>query len=164
MVFWRISSIYLMLVTVPLSVYYLPRLSEVKEKKLLLDEILQGYKILFPAVIFSAAFIYLFRTVIVSVLFTSDFHPMKDLMGWQLLGDVTKLGSWLLSYVMLSKALTKTYIFTEIISSIIFYSLVHYYCSQNGLVGVPQAYFTTYAIYWVMMIIVFISYIKRERA
>ncbi|EEZ9956727.1 O91 family O-antigen flippase, partial [Escherichia coli] len=45
---WRISSLYLMLVTVPLGVYYLPRLAELHTKSLLLREIKQGYLFLLP--------------------------------------------------------------------------------------------------------------------
>lgn len=159
---WRISSLYLMVVTVPLSVYYLPKLSEINDKKLLVKEILSGYKLVLPVVVASAFFIYMFRTFIISILFTSEFHSMSSLMGWQLLGDIMKLGSWLLSYIMLSKALTRTYIITEILSSSFFYASVHYLCNLNGLIGVTQAYFLTYFCYWILMIIVITRYLKRN--
>lgn len=159
---WRISSIYLMLVTVPLGVYYLPKLSEINESYKLKKEIFNGYKLLLPAVIISALCIYFLRTVVIDILFTKEFHPMSMLMGWQLLGDVMKLGSWLLSYIMLSKALTKTYIFTEIVSSLLFYFLVHIFCDMHGLVGVTQAYFITYLVYWFMMLIVVKTYFRRH--
>ena len=90
---WRISSLYLMVVTVPLSVYYLPKLSEINDKKILVKEILSGYKLVLPVVVASALFIYVFRAFIISILFTSEFHSMSSLMGWQLLGDIMKLGS-----------------------------------------------------------------------
>ncbi|WP_213637550.1 O-antigen translocase, partial [Providencia rettgeri] len=47
---WYISTTYLMIVTTALSTYYLPRLSEITDKKELKQEILQGYKILLPIV------------------------------------------------------------------------------------------------------------------
>ncbi|WP_145531497.1 O-antigen translocase [Yersinia kristensenii] len=159
---WRISSLYLMVVTVPLSVYYLPKLSEINDKKLLVKEILSGYKLILPVVVTSAFFIYTFRTLIIDILFTSEFHPMSSLMGWQLLGDIMKLGSWLLSYIMLSKALIKTYIVTEILSSSLFYIAVHYLCKSNGLIGVTQAYCLTYFCYWLLMIVVITRYLKKD--
>lgn len=159
---WRISSLYLMVVTVPLSVYYLPKLSEINDKKLLIKEILIGYKLVLPVVIISASIIYICRTFIVGILFTDEFHPMSALMGWQLLGDIMKLGSWLLAYIMLSKALTKTYIVTEILSSSFFYLAVHFLCKENGLIGVTQAYCLTYFCYWILMILIITRYLKKS--
>jgi PST family polysaccharide transporter len=43
---WRLSSTYLMFVTTTLSVYYLPRLSELKSYNDIKREIIQGYKII----------------------------------------------------------------------------------------------------------------------
>jgi PST family polysaccharide transporter len=42
---WRLSGAYLLLVTTTLSVYYLPRLSEIKGKDQIRKEIFYGYKI-----------------------------------------------------------------------------------------------------------------------
>lgn len=43
---WYISTMYLLLVTTTLSVYYLPRLSEIQDNKELRKEIFSGYKII----------------------------------------------------------------------------------------------------------------------
>src|SRR5690606_30557851 len=45
---WRLSAAYLMLVTTTLSVYYLPKLSELQDPSDIKKEILQGYKIILP--------------------------------------------------------------------------------------------------------------------
>ncbi|WP_413498575.1 O-antigen translocase [Buttiauxella gaviniae] len=159
---WRISSLYLMVVTVPLGIYYLPKLSEIKSKDLLVSEIVSGYKIVFPCVVFCSAFIYFFRDIIITLLFANDFKPMRDLMAWQLVGDVMKLGSWLVSYIMISKALTKTYIITEISTALLLYCLVVTLCKINGLQGVTQAYCITYTIYWLVMICIMINYLRTD--
>jgi PST family polysaccharide transporter len=43
---------------------------------------------------------------------------MKPLFTYQLLGDFFKIGSWLLAYLMIAKALAKTFIITEILFAI----------------------------------------------
>lgn len=40
---------------------------------------------------------------------------MKPLFTWQIIGDVFKIASWLLAYIMVAKNLTHMFIITEII-------------------------------------------------
>lgn len=75
---WRISSTYLMVVTTTLSIYYLPRLSEIKDKIELRKEIFYGYKIIMPIVVILALGIYFLRDIAILLLFTEEFMPMKD--------------------------------------------------------------------------------------
>lgn len=55
---WRISTIYLTFVTVTLSLYYLPRLSEIRKPAELRQEIFGTYRIVVPAVTFVSLTIY----------------------------------------------------------------------------------------------------------
>ena len=155
---WRLSSAYLLLVTTTLSIYYLPRLSELKSNDEISREIAQGYKLILPAAIFSAAVIYIFRDFIISTLFSKDFWSTRNLVAWQLVGDVLKIGSWILSYLMLSKALLKAYVVTEIIFSFGFVLLTLGFTKVFGLKGVTIAYATTYGLYWLTML-----YLMREQ-
>lgn len=71
---WYISTTYLMIVTTALSTYYLPRLSEITDKKELKQEILQGYKILLPIVVSCGLIIYFLRDFIIHLLFLIALH------------------------------------------------------------------------------------------
>ena len=145
---WKISEIYLMLVTTTLSVYYLPRLAEIKATSELKDEIIKVYRFVMPIVIGGALTIYLLRDFIIESLFTSDFLPMRDLFLWQLAGDVIKIGSWILAYLMLGRAMVKIFVVTEISFSISFVLLSWLLVNAFGLVGVPMAYAANYLLYW----------------
>jgi PST family polysaccharide transporter len=149
---WRLSSAYLLLVTTTLGVYYLPRLSELHTVQGLVEEIKQGYKIILPCTVFAGLIIYLFRDLIIQLLFTSDFSPMRELFAWQMTGDALKIGSWILAYLILGKAMYKTYIVTEIAASASFIGLTFYFTRQLGLEGVVVAYAINYALYWMVMI------------
>jgi PST family polysaccharide transporter len=148
---WKISEIYLMLVTTTLSVYYLPRLAEIRTAPELNAEIFKVYRFVLPVITLGAITIFMLRDFIIHILFTSDFMPMRELFPWQLTGDVIKIGSWILSYVMLGRAMVKLFVITEIIFSISFILLSWSLVGIYGLVGVSIAYAVNYSFYWVGM-------------
>lgn len=141
---WRLSSAYLMLVTTVLSVYYLPKLSELKQYGEIRAEIINGAKIIVPVTVLGAISIYILRSFIVEVLFSKEFVPIEDIMGWQLIGDVLKITSWLVAYVFISKARFKVFIFIEVFFSITFVLLSIYFISKYGLVGGAYAHVLNY--------------------
>jgi len=149
---WYISSAYLMVVTTSLSVYYLPRLSEITDKDELKKEIINGYKIIMPIVIILASVIYVFKELIIVILFTERFMPMLELFRWQLIGDVIKIASWLLAYLMWAKAMTKLFIFTEIFFSVLWILLSIAFINIFGLIGVTYAFALGYFLYWIFFI------------
>lgn len=147
----RLSSAYLMLVTTILGVYYLPRLSELSKIQDIKKEVYLGYKFILPLAMIGGLIVYTLRDWIISLLFSSSFLPMRDLFLWQMIGDTLKIGSWILAYLMLSKAMTKLFITTEIIFTLTLIILT-YLCTQIfGFKGVSIAYLVNYAIYWVVM-------------
>lgn len=157
---WRMSGAYLLFVTSTLSVYYLPRLSELKDVALIRQEIIQGYKVILPAVALVSFLIYLFRDVVINILFSSSFIPMRDLFAWQMIGDTLKIGSWILAYLMLGKAMFRLFIMTEVVFAALFVVLTMLLVPMIGMVGVTVAYALNYAIYWGVMAV----FISRELA
>ena len=155
---WYISTTYLMIVTTALSTYYLPRLSEITSKQELRKEILQGYKILLPIVIVCGLIIYLLRDFIIYLLFSDSFTPMKPLFTWQIIGDVFKIASWLLAYVMLAKAMTRIFIISEIFFSVTFVLLSYFFIKSEGTIGVTYAYCLNYFLYMIVFIFVINKY------
>ena len=157
---WRLSAAYLMLVTTTLGVYYLPKFSELQKYSLIKQEIMRGYTLILPAVAVSGVLIYLLRDMMIELLFTSQFLPMRDLFGWQMLGDFLKVGSWMLAYLMLSKAMFKTFIVLEILFSFSFVVATYVLVNALGLKGVAIAHALNYFIYWVVLIFLFSIYSK----
>lgn len=152
---WYISTMHLMVITTTLSIYYLPKLSSIKEIKLLREEIINGYKIILPTIIISSFSIFLLKDIIVNLLFSKDFEIIKDLLMYQLIGDILKIISWLLSYLMIAKAMAKSFIFTEILFVIIFVLLATYFMNIKGLTGLTYAYIINYILYTIAMIVMF---------
>ena len=159
----RLSTVYLMLVTTTLGVYYLPRLSELKMIDEIKKEVYLGYKFLFPLAVAGGVVIFVLRDWMIKVLFSPSFAPMQSLFFWQMMGDALKIGSWILAYLMLSKAMTKLYISTEIIFTLSLIALT-YVCTQLfGFEGVSIAHLINYGMYWVVIsFFIFKSLKQRE--
>lgn len=147
----RLSAAYLMLITTTLSVYYLPRLAELTHLDEIKKEVYLGYKFIFPLAVVGGMCVYVLRDWIITLLFSHAFMPMRDLFLWQMIGDSLKIGSWILAYLMLSKAMTKLFIVTEIIFSLSLVLLTYMFTQFVGFEGVSFAYLINYAIYWVIM-------------
>lgn len=145
----RISDYYLGFITTVLVVYYMPRLSEIQNKIELRKEIANGYKIIMPVVGFVAFMIWLFKDFIIHLLFTPEFLPMEPLFTFQLLGDIFKIGSWLLAYLMLAKAMTRIYIITEILFAFTYVVLSFYFMNRFGIIGATYSFCINYALYWI---------------
>ena len=150
---WRLSAAYLMFVTTTLGVYYLPRLSELKDQKDIKKEIIQGYKIILPVAASCGLVIYLLRDFIIGLLFTKEFTPMRELFAWQILGDTLKIGSWLLGYILTAKALTNAYIFSELFFSFLFVALVFLLIKRDGVESTSIAHAITYGCHFMYMLI-----------
>ena len=151
----RISNMYLMVITTSFTVYYLPRLSEIKDDKELRDEIFKAYKIIIPALLLLFVGIYFSRFVIIKTLFTRDFLSMENLFFWQLIGDFFKICSWLLAFLMIAKAMSRIFITTEIVFSLGFLLLAFVFMKINGVVGITQALSVIYLLYFICMVLVF---------
>lgn len=160
---WRLSAAYLMLVTTTLSVYYLPKLSELKTAAEIKKEILQGYKIILPVAAILGLIIFLLRNLIINTLFSSEFIEMEVLFAWQMIGDTLKIGSWILAYLMLGKSMMKLFIASEIIFATTFYLLTLHLTEIYQLEGVAMAHAFNYFFYWIVMGI-FIGYTLTNKA
>ncbi|HFF4987466.1 TPA: O-antigen translocase, partial [Acinetobacter baumannii] len=147
----RLSAAYLMLVTTTLGIYYLPRLSELSKLEEIKSEVYLGYKFIFPLAIAGGLIIYGLRDWIITLLFTKSFLPMRDLFLWQMTGDSLKIGSWILAYLMLSKAMTKLFIITEIVFAFTSILFTIFFTKVMGFNGVSVAHLVNYALYWGVM-------------
>lgn len=151
----KVSDGYLMIVTTSLSTYYLPKLSSLKKESLLRKEIFYAFKIVMPLVLISCLVIYLSRFIIIKALYTSDFIAMEKLFVWQLIGDFFKIAAWILAYLMLAKAMTKSFIITEIIFSIGYVVLSFGFVNLYSLEGVTMAFALNYLILFLTMSFIF---------
>ncbi|WP_270825685.1 O-antigen translocase [Aeromonas sp. QDB68] len=148
---YKISEVYLGVVTMALGTYYLPRLASLTSVDAIVSEINKTAKVIIPMVAFMALGVYLLRDVVISLLFTESFRSARDLFAIQLTGDVIKIASWLYAYPMLSRGATKWFLGTEIIFSISVVTLTYFLVSKMGLKGATVAYLVNYSVYFLIV-------------
>ncbi|MFJ5439257.1 O-antigen translocase [Pectobacterium brasiliense] len=144
---WKISEVYLSVITIALGTYYLPKLSTLESTKSIRKEINKTILIIIPIAAFMALCVYIFRDVAISVLFTEEFRGARDLFAIQLLGDVIKIASWLYAYPMLSRGATKWFVLTEIVFSIMLVLLTWIFVPLYSAQGANISYVINYTLY-----------------
>ncbi|AVL19483.1 TPA: O-antigen translocase [Enterobacter cloacae] len=148
---WKISEVYLGVLTMALSVYYLPRLASINSPDEIKKEINSVVLFVLPLIILAALFIYFLRDYVIIILFTRDFLPARDLFAIQLIGDVIKVISWLYAYPMLAKKATKYFISTEIIFGFTWVLLSLFFIEKFGVSGANIAYVINYIMYLIVV-------------
>lgn len=144
---WKISEVYLGVITMALSTYYLPQLSKLKNHDEIINEIKRTAMAIMPIVIILALFIYLVRDYLIIILFTKEFMQAKDLFLVQLAGDIIKILSWMLAFPMIAKGATKWYISSEIFFSILLIIIAYILIPVYGAHGANYAYLINYTLY-----------------
>jgi PST family polysaccharide transporter len=161
---WRLSGAYLMLATTTLSVYFLPRLSELNNSQEIRKEIVSGYRLILPVAAGCSLLVYLLRDKIILTLFSQEFLPMATLFFWQLTGDILKIASWIFAFVMISKAMIKEYILSEVFFAFSFFTLTAVFVKFIGLEGAALAHAVNYLLYWIVMAIIIGNDLKHKCA
>lgn len=151
----HISSMYLNIITSAFAIYYLPRLSEITNPTELSHEIVRCYKVIIPMLLCIGLSIYFLRHSILWLLFSPQFYEMEHLFGWQLTGDLFKISSWLLSFVLVAKAKAKLFILTEVTFSLTYIVICYLFLCSNGIVGLNQGYLCNYILYFIAMFLLY---------
>jgi len=157
--FWelmtRISKYYLMFVSSLLTLYILPRLSEIDNVKEFRKEVFGFYKTIIPVFGLGLLAIYFLRPFIVLFISSAEFKPVEDLFFWQLLGDFVKVLSIVIAYQFLAKNMFWHYIITEAFSVALMYLTSIYFIDMYGVKGATIAHFVTYAIHYGVILVIF---------
>ncbi|GAA3786551.1 lipid III flippase WzxE [Qipengyuania pelagi] len=144
---WRISLIYLTLITTTLTLYYLPRIAELRDWEELHAELRQVLRLAVPAVAVLALGIFFLRDIAIALLFSDSFAPMEQLFAWQLSGDVLKITAWVFAFLMIGRGLVVEFILTEILGALVFVLATWLLTPVMGFTGVAAAHCLNYAIY-----------------
>lgn len=145
---WKISETYLLVITLALGTYFLPRLTTLKQNIEIFNEVNKTALLIFPIVCCCSLIIFFLRDTIISVLFTHDFQTARVFFPVQLMGDILKIISWVYAYVMISKGMTKIFICSEIIFGALFVLLALLFVKQYGAIGASYAYVLNYLFYF----------------
>ncbi|WP_455648135.1 lipid III flippase WzxE, partial [Lonepinella koalarum] len=144
----RISDAYLQLLTTAFSVYLLPTFAKLSDKSAIHKEVKKALGFIFPLALALTLLVFFSRDYLIILLFSPDFTPMSDLFGWQLVGDLFKVASYVFGYLWLAKAAVGRYICAEIVQGVLLFGLSSYWITECGVSGATLGYGLCYMIYF----------------
>ncbi len=147
-----LSNYYLSFMTGVYSLYILPKYAKMTNLKVFKNELVNIYKIIIPIFALMFVGIYLFREIIIQILYSKEFLPMQYLFKWQLIGDLVKIVAAVIAYQFIAQKLWKFFIITEAMSYFLFYVFGVYFVDKYGVEGVVLANFLRYVVYLIIVL------------
>lgn len=144
---WRLSDLYLGIFIGMFSMYYLPRFAEIRAAPELRREIGRALLHVVPAVALVSLLVYAMRDLLIALVFTHQFAGMRDLFGWQMVGNVLKMAGWLFGYVLVARISPLQIGVIELAKGGAWIVFAHVFVPAGGAIGAVQAYVATYASY-----------------
>jgi antigen flippase len=147
---WAVSVLYLGFVLGSMSLDYYPRLAEMGANSTALTQMInEQAKVSFllagPALLGLLAF----SSQVVTLLYSSKFGATVQILRWQLLGDVLKIGSWTLSYMVLAQGRPRVYFMTELSWNVAYLAVLAALLPHFGVVtATGAAYVCASAVYF----------------
>lgn len=84
---------------------------------------------------------------IIPLLYSQEFYPAVDVLRWQILGDVLKVMSWPLGFVILASGAGKTFVLTESLAISTFIIVVWLAIPFAGVQATGIGFFSMYIVY-----------------
>ncbi len=145
---WSISLLYVNFILQAMNTDFYPRLSEIgldhdKTSALVNAQILVSLSIGGPIILFTICL----APWLVSLLYSASFAPTAELLQWQGAGNVLKLVSLPLSYVIIARGHSVTFFLAEALWNGLFLLLVFGGLAGHGLSVVGVAYLVAYAVF-----------------
>jgi len=156
---WMISMTYLGFVLGAMATDYFPRLSAaiadpVAASRLVNEQTEVALILIGPVLIVLMAF----APLVINLLYTAEFHEAAGILRWQIFGDLLKIISWPLSFVLLALGLSRTYLCVEAVAAAVFVAVE---ASLLGSVGINSTGIGFLAIYLVYAPLVLVVAYKR---
>ncbi|MDD2299274.1 MAG: O-antigen translocase [Fermentimonas sp.] len=151
----RISGLYFLILSTATATYILPRMSEIRDGRLLRKELFNSFKFIVPLTLLVSSAIYIFRDVLILLTLSNEFIQMRELFLFQMIGDTFKICGYILSSLMVAKAMARSFIVVEIAFGLFYFVLVYYGVIFFGIQGTVYAYAIMYLCNFVTLLIIF---------
>ena len=143
------------------TLYVIPKFAGIYNATDFKKEVLAIYKTLLPLFAVGMILVYLFRNVIIDLIYPGQFE-MEPLFKWQLIGDFVRLASLVLAHQFLAKKLVLNFVVTEIMSLALFYGFAYYFAGIYGMEGVVIAHMLRYVIYFLVVLYLVFRYFRKQ--
>jgi PST family polysaccharide transporter len=151
----RISAFYMLIFSSGLSLYYIPKLSSLKNDEDFKIELISYFKVFVPLFCVMLMTIFLLRSFILDFVLTKEFYPIKEVLIWQLLGDFFKIMTLAFGFQILVRARVRQYFILEIVFNLSYLLLSFYFVKNFSFEGALKAYFYANLILFILILFIF---------
>lgn len=137
---WKISTYFLMISMLPMSIYYIPKFSSMHDHSSIKILLLEAYKIFIPLQLLAGILIYIFRDQFILLLFSKDFLFISSVLIFMLLGDIFRISGYIIGNLFYAKALMKRFLLLDLLYNSLLTGLVYIFIQHYGFSGVGYAY------------------------
>jgi PST family polysaccharide transporter len=138
---WRLSEAYQAIIISSVALYFMPSLGERAGKPFELKaQITKTFLTVTAVTAVFALSIFVLREQIVHIIFGKGFSEVSGLMPLQLLGDVLKMGGWILGMALVGTVRTHWFIFATALTSAAFVGITKFLVPSIGIHGALEAY------------------------
>lgn len=159
----RISDAYLVLIVAVISNYALPKYSRLNSKEELKKEVFSLIIKLVPVAIVLGFIIFTLKHYIILILFSEKFLSAEPLFYYQLIGDVFKVASYIIAYILIAKSLVRTYIVLELIFTSSYLILSIFCFNLYELIGLTMAFMINNFAYFLVVLFWFLIYTNQKK-
>lgn len=98
--------------------------------------------------------------IVIEIFYSAKFLPAYDVLRWQLLGDVLRIITYPLGFILIAKGNTRTFLWTEVLTKIIHLAMIWFGIQYFGLTGTGMAFFGYIVCYGFLIYLVVHTYYK----
>ena len=145
---WAVASTYLGLVLQAMGTDYFPRLSaasgDVARNRLINEQIEVALLLGSPIILLGIGA----APLLIAILYSSEFAPAAAVLRWQMLGDVLKIASWPIGFLLMASGRGGRYVLMEALAMGIFVASTMLLLGRLGIAGAGVAYLLMYIVYF----------------
>lgn len=158
----KLSSAYMGFFTIFLAVYFMPMVSEKASVEDITPLVFKFMKLVMAIFVLGAAVFYLLRHYLIPLLLSSEFIDLESLIKYQLLADLFRVTTYVVSFVVVAKAALRIYLISELTQGLVFCSCSLFFLKSGlGVQGVFLANLLMNILYFVVSIVGFMIYRRR---
>lgn len=150
---WAISMTYISFVLGAMGADYYPRLTEAindraRARQLVNEQTEMALLLAGPALLAMSTF----APWAIQLLYADSFAPATEVLRWQVLGDILKVASWPLGFILLAMGRSKMFIVTELVWNATYLGTIFAGLPEWGLVSAGVSFWVGYLIYYFVML------------
>jgi O-antigen/teichoic acid export membrane protein len=162
---WAISMTYIGFVLGAMGADYYPRLTEAihdhpRARMLVNEQTEMALLLAGPALLGMITL----APLVIHLLYTASFVPAVEVLRWQVLGDLLKVASWPMGFILLALGRGGLYIGTECTWNVVYLASVYFGIQPWGLASAGTGFWFAYLIYFALLAVVSRSLIGHKPA